>query len=272
MQKITFLSLFTLLSLNAIGQTFPNPYCEILEYYGIEEITSVSLGTAEITNTETDIILIDKTATVVNVSPNQSLTLSVAGNTHGFFDNEFVAFIDWNQNGILNDEGEVINIGKILESDGYDGQTASVQIQIPTTAAVGNTRIRITKTYIDEFLELYLVADPCGILAEDRDENEVSPTFGQALDFTLNIANLSIDSFDKATLSVYPNPSKEVLNVKYKNAISEVKIYNLLGQEMLSSAVNKSDFQLNIAHLTSGAYVVKLFSEEGQNCFKLVKE
>lgn len=272
MKKITILSLFALLSLNATGQTFPSPYCEITEYYDIEEITSVSFGSTVITNSNIEDILIDKTSTVVNVSPNESLTLTVAGNSYGYYDNEYVAFIDWNHNNILDDDGEVYYIGKIIDSDGFDGQTASIQIPIPAAAIAGNTRIRIIKTFTDEFFGVFLVNDPCNILAEDTDYEEISGSYGQALDFTLNIANLSTEAFDKASLSVYPNPSKDILNVNYKSVITDIKIYNLLGQEVYSSKINKSDFQLNISHLSSGAYVVKLTSPEGNHSFKLIKE
>lgn len=272
MKKITILALFALFSLNAAGQTFPSPYCEITEYYDIEEITSVSFGSTVITNSNIGDVLVDKTATIVNVSPNQNFTLSVSGNSYGYFDNEYVAFIDWNKNNILDDAGEVYYIGKIVDSDGYDGQSVSVEIQIPTTAVVGNTRIRIIKVFTDEFFDVILVTDPCNILVEDTSEDEIASSYGQALDFTLNIANLSTVAFDKASLSVYPNPSKDILIVNYKSEINDIKIYNLLGQEVLSSKMNKSDFQLNISHLSSGAYVVKLASPEGNHSFKLIKE
>ena len=272
MKKITILALFALFSLNAAGQTFPSPYCEITEYYDIEEITSVSFGSTVITNSNIGDVLVDKTATIVNVSPNQNFTLSVSGNSYGYFDNEYVAFIDWNKNNILDDAGEVYYIGKIVDSDGYDGQSVSVEIQIPTTAVVGNTRIRIIKVFTDEFFDVILVTDPCNILVEDTSEDEIASSYGQALDFTLNIANLSTVASDKASLSVYPNPSKDILIVNYKSEINDIKIYNLLGQEVLSSKMNKSDFQLNISHLSSGAYVVKLASPEGNHSFKLIKE
>ncbi|MEN0082678.1 T9SS type A sorting domain-containing protein, partial [Flavobacterium lindanitolerans] len=59
---------------------------------------------------------------------------------------------------------------------------------------------------------------------------------------------------------------------KYKSDIQDVKIYNLLGQEVLSQKAGQSDFQLNTGKLSAGTYVVKLFAEGGQHNFKLVKE
>lgn len=272
MKKITPLFLLALFSLNAKGQTFPNPYCDITEYYDVEEITAVSFGTTEIANSNFEDILINETASIANVLPAQSYTLTVQGNSYGDFDNEYVAFIDWNHNNILNDTGEVYYIGKITDSEGNDGKSVSIQIPIPTTAVTGNTRIRITKTYTAAFDDIFLVTDPCNILAEDTLFEEIAGSYGQALDFTLNIASLSTNSFDKAALVFYPNPSKEFLNVNYKSEITNVKIFNLLGQEVLSSEINKSDFKLNIGPLSEGAYVVKLASQEGSYTLKLIKE
>lgn len=92
------------------------------------------------------------------------------------------------------------------------------------------------------------------------------------MDFTVNVAALGTNSFDLNSLAVYPNPAKEVLNVKYKSDIQDVKIYNLLGQEVLSQKAGQSDFQLNTSKLSAGTYVVKLSAEGGQHNFKLVKE
>lgn len=83
---------------------------------------------------------------------------------------------------------------------------------------------------------------------------------------------MGVNSFDKNSLSIYPNPVKDVLNVSYKSEIAEAKIYNLLGQEVLSKTINSGDFNLNVSSLATGSYVVKLIANEGQHSFKLIKE
>src|SRR5690606_29048771 len=85
------------------------------------------------------------------------------GNTHGNYENEFVVFVDWNQNGILDDTGEVYYIGMISNSSGSDTQAATASISVPGNAQYGSTRARITKTYTDSDSEVYLNIDPCYI-------------------------------------------------------------------------------------------------------------
>ena len=271
MKKITLL--ITFLSFGAFAQTFPSPYCAIGDYEDVEEITSVSFAGATITNTNTSLALINSTATIANVTPGQSYTIAVKGNSYGAYDNEYVAFIDWNHNNVLNDTGEVFYIGLLTNTTGTDAATATVSIPVPTNALPGNTRIRILKVYTDQADFYVLSNDPCNIMSEDElDDNFQIPSFGQALDFTLNVASLNVNSFDLASFSAYPNPVKDVLNINYTPEISEAKIYNLLGQEVISKSVKSADFKLDVSTLSAGTYIVKLATGQGQHSFKLIKE
>lgn len=85
-----------LLSLGAYAQSFPDPYCDVTEFEAIEMITQVELNGVTITNTNDDDPLVDYTETVVDLQK---------GNTEGDYTNKFIMYIDWNQNGILNDSG-----------------------------------------------------------------------------------------------------------------------------------------------------------------------
>lgn len=270
MKKITFL--LALFGAGAYAQTFPNPYCNITDVIGVEEITSVSFAGASITNSDDETVLLNHISTVANVMPGQSYTIEVQGNSHGDFDNEYIVYIDWNKNGLLTDAGEYYYIGKLNGTTGADGAIASTSILAPANAVAGNTRIRVIKVYTEELDDYVLHPTPCGIEVEDTLFDEIGASYGQALDFTVNVASLSVSSFDLNSLRVYPNPAKDVLNVNYKSDIQDVKIYNLLGQEVLSQKVGQSDFQLNTSKLSTGTYVVKLFAEGGQHNFKLVKE
>src|SRR5690606_4389165 len=131
-------------------------------------------------------ILVNFTSTVADVEHGETYTITVEGYTGGDYDNEYVAFIDWNQNGILDDAGEVYYIGLIYDSTGYDNRTAFTDINVPSTAITGETRIRITKTYTDEFYEVSLNIDPCYI-SVNEDGWGLDGSYGQALDFTINV-------------------------------------------------------------------------------------
>lgn len=269
MKKITLA--IALLTFGAQAQTFPSPYCDITDSADVivEDITAVNFAGSNITNTDAATVLINETATVVNVAPNEIYTLEVAGHTYGDFDANIVAFIDWNQNDILDDADEVYEIGTLTNTDGNDGITVSMDITVPTDAVDGTTRIRITKTYTDPSSPAQI--NPCGI-EFDAFGQGIYPGYGQALDFTLNIAPLSIETFDLNALSVYPIPAQDVLNINYKSNIDTVNIYNLLGQQVLNSSPAESHLKLNVSTLAPGAYVIKLFTAEGTHSLRILKQ
>lgn len=259
------------MAFGANAQTFPTPYCEIDQYLNVEEITSVDFNGTVIENSDLESILLNFTSTIVDVAQDQSYTIAVKGNTYGEYDNEYVAFVDWNHNNVLDDEGEVYYIGLIFDSTGEDSITASTDIVVPEDALPGNTRIRVVKVYTDVLLGFSLIMDPCNILNE-MGEWGTDPSYGQALDFTLNVATLGAGSLNKKLLSTYPNPVKDFLNVKYVSEITEVKIYNMLGQEVLAKNIGQSDFKIDVSGFSAGTYIVKLTASEGQHTFKLIKE
>ena len=85
-------------------------------------------------------------------------------------------------------------------------------------------------------------------------------------------AVLSSESFDKSNFVAYPNPVKDVLNLSYKTAISNVRIINLLGQEVLNTKTNSNDVQVNMSALNAGAYIVNITVEDTVHTIKVIKE
>lgn len=172
------------------GSTFPAPYCDIADgdEVIVEPITAVEFADTMITNDDDTSVLVDKTDIVVDVTAGDTYTLSVQGSTEGDFDNNIVAFIDWNQNDILDDAGEIYELGTLTNSTGNDGVSVSMEIDVPTDAVIGNTRVRITKTYTDADSPAEI--DPCGIVFSPFGQG-IFPGYGQALDFTVNVEEAS---------------------------------------------------------------------------------
>ena len=83
---------------------------------------------------------------------------------------------------------------------------------------------------------------------------------------------LGIDAFDKTALVYYPNPVKDILNIRYKNVIEMVEVYNLLGQKVLIHEYKDMSIQLNMDSLASGSYLLKLRSENQVQIIKVVKK
>lgn len=268
MKKITFVLAFFATALNA--QNFPGPYCAIADAdeVTVEEITSVDFNGSIISNTNAG-VLVDFTSTLVPVTPGQTYSLKVYGDTYGDFDNDIVAFIDWNNNGVLDNDGEVYEIGTLTNTDGGDGIFVDLDIAIPATASEGAKRVRITKIYTDE--ESVAIINPCAI-SFDAFGFGAFPGFGQALDFNLDVSSLGSPAFDAKALSVYPVPAKNSLTVAYKSAIGSMQVYNQLGQEIYAGRDLGTEVTVDVSNFASGVYVVKLFSDQEARTFKIIKE
>jgi hypothetical protein len=71
---------------------------------------------------------------------------------------------------------------------------------------------------------------------------------------------LAVASFDSSALVFYPNPTQDVINFTYKDFITEVEVYNVLGQKVLQTVPNATSAAVNVSNLAVGTYLVKLFS------------
>ncbi|CAM3955594.1 T9SS-dependent choice-of-anchor J family protein [Flavobacterium antarcticum] len=83
---------------------------------------------------------------------------------------------------------------------------------------------------------------------------------------------LGTTDFDNNTFTAYPNPVKDVLNVSFTQNISNVAVYNLLGQQVLSVNMNANKGQVDMSTLATGTYLVKVNSENGVKTIKVIKE
>ncbi len=118
----------------------------------------------------------DFTAIIGNVYKETNYTITLEGNTNGNNTNRFVVFIDWNQNEIFDDPGEVYEISEtITNSTGSDGIQATGDIYVPYESEYGPTRMRIKK-----ILGTTDYLNPC--LGADN---------GQAEDYTINVNFIS---------------------------------------------------------------------------------
>ncbi|MDV7188205.1 S8 family serine peptidase [Lutibacter sp. TH_r2] len=73
--------------------------------------------------------------------------------------------------------------------------------------------------------------------------------------------------------TVYPNPVKDQLFIKFPNNYEEVKVtvYNVLGKMQLQQVVKKESPSLNIAHFSKGLYMVSLSNGDVKTSFKIFK-
>jgi hypothetical protein len=83
---------------------------------------------------------------------------------------------------------------------------------------------------------------------------------------------LSNSSFENESFKAYPNPVQNVLNLSFNKNISNVKVFNLLGQEVMTNAINVNQSQIEMSHLASGTYLVKVTADNQVMTIKVIKE
>lgn len=204
---------------------------------------------------------LSQTATVTQ---GVSYNITLKGNTGGNYTNTFAVYIDWNQNGTLNDPGEVYQVTQTIQnSTGTDAIQAVHSIAVPANALPGNTRMRVKKT--DNPLN-----DP------DNSESCLAGSYGQAEDYTVNVvaASLSTNELAKkdSSLKVYPNPVTDILNIESQSKVKSISIYDTTGRNVLASEINQTKFNVNLSALTSGTYIVTVQTENGSQSAKVIKK
>lgn len=196
-------------------------------------------------------------STMGTVNQGGSYLMELQGNTSGPYTNRFVVFIDWNQNGVLNDAGEVYEITELLiNSTGTDGKTVSQTLAVPADALLGTTRMRVKKIFgSTNFL------DPCA-----------GASFGQAEDYSISVGGLAVSDVKKSEVKVYPNPVVDIVNIEAADKVKSVQVYDLTGKVVASQTLNAVKNQVNLSKLTPGVYVVNIQTEKGTQSVKIVKK
>ncbi|MEZ0006768.1 hypothetical protein ABH942_002145 [Flavobacterium sp. 28YEA47A] len=85
-------------------------------------------------------------------------------------------------------------------------------------------------------------------------------------------SSLKTTSFDNASFKVYPNPVKNMLHLSYTESMTDVAVFNLLGQQVLTKKINATESQLDMSALAGGTYLVKVNVGNQVKTLKIVKE
>jgi hypothetical protein len=84
--------------------------------------------------------------------------------------------------------------------------------------------------------------------------------------------SLNNAEFEPNEVLFSPNPVQDFLYIKADDVINTVKIYNLLGQEILKVHPDSTSFKLAIESLNKGSYFVRINSNDKEKTFKIIKD
>ncbi|MCX6172033.1 MAG: T9SS type A sorting domain-containing protein [Flavobacterium sp.] len=85
-------------------------------------------------------------------------------------------------------------------------------------------------------------------------------------------SSLANSSFDNSNFTYYPNPVKNTLNLSYNQEISNVDVFNLMGQKLSSQTINANQGQVGMTNLSNGVYLVKVTSYNQVKTLRIIKE
>jgi subtilisin-like proprotein convertase family protein len=158
--------------------------------------------------------------------------------------------------------GDFQNINCTMDDDGG------------TPACSGNPAISGTIAPVDSFSPLNtLPADGEWILRVFDFNNEDGGTINS---FSINICSvqnaLSVGSNPIMNSSVYPNPTKGIVNVSIPDLAdtATIKLYDIQGRQILSKETNQVNSSFEIDNLQDGMYLVNIENEEASVTKKII--
>jgi len=104
--------------------------------------------------------------------------------------------------------------------------------------------------------------------ADDNGWTTVNATSGETVDFsaiTISAAStLTTQDFEKASISIYPNPVSSELSIVSDMKVESVKVLDLMGRTVLSKIQMVAPV-LNVGGLQKGVYMIELSNENGKS-------
>ncbi len=87
-------------------------------------------------------------------------------------------------------------------------------------------------------------------------------------------SNLSVNDNLVNSLAVYPNPSKDLINISNnQNAtINSIEMTDLNGRVVKTQMINGTEGQISISDLSAGVYMMKVVTDQGTATKKVIKE
>jgi hypothetical protein len=113
---------------------------------------------------------------------------------------------------------------------------------------------------------------------------DIQTNFDETEDPNLNIfqiddfvfgeyTTLNTREFDIAGLTIYPNPTNDVLNISTLNQIiSLVEIYDMTGKNVISEKSQSLAFKIDTSILVPGVYIIKMNTQNGFVTRKIIKQ
>ena len=85
---------------------------------------------------------------------------------------------------------------------------------------------------------------------------------------TLGTTGFEIDQ----SVSVYPNPAKDFINIKCDSTIKSVELFDVQGRLIETALDHKNQMKLDISNKSNGIYFIRITTEKGKTVEKVIKQ
>ena len=90
-------------------------------------------------------------------------------------------------------------------------------------------------------------------------------------DVTMDVVS-SVETIDNLAVSVFPNPVSDFLQINVDGEITEINIFNMLGQLVKRELVSPGQTIFDVAQLTQGTYIVRVKTDEKEGSILVIKD
>lgn len=84
--------------------------------------------------------------------------------------------------------------------------------------------------------------------------------------------SLAVSDFNAINVSLFPNPTSDNITIESDKHITDVLIYNTLGQTVKSASPQATNFSVETSYLNSGVYFVNLKTDTSSKTLKFIKQ
>jgi len=189
-----------------------------------------------------------------------TVTPAIGGNAGAYTGDEIAVWIDFNNDFTFSSAERV---GYVLVATGWSNQFT---FTVPTSAITGAVRMRVRISY-SVIADGGAPIDPCGVVA-----------FGETEDYTINVTANSLSNVENSlnAVSIYPNPTENLLSVDLSEVSEEVEKITLMDVtgKVIQERIVNSEKQLNfdVSAIASGLYYVNIKSGNNSLVKQVIKK
>ncbi|OUS02490.1 hypothetical protein A9Q86_03010 [Flavobacteriales bacterium 33_180_T64] len=221
-----------------------------------------SSGNTDISNIGFTLMLPDGNADVTN------LTGLLGGRPWAVNSNATAAILQANYGGDGTEDAFLITLdpGQTLLSHNTGDQIDLVSFDVSNSPTTGTMRFLLNTETI-----AMNASNALDSFFQSNIDNTTTQNYFLGLASGMESFSFSVlgieDTVILKNMSIYPNPASEFINISSSIEIEIVKVFNVLGKEVLST--NETS-QLKVNHLQSGIYFLKIFANKRSATKKIV--